>query len=74
MPRFKVRCFDRGQWDENEPRNIDARNEQEAAEIVCGVGHLVEAVKLGQLRAEVWPVSLPRNKKHFYVQPRQIPN
>ena len=73
MPRFKVRCYESGKWDEIEPRDIEAQDEREAAESVCG-GPLVEAGKLGQLRAEVWPVSLPSDKKHFYVQPGRISN
>ncbi len=73
MPRFKVICYEGGIWDNIERRGIEARDEREAAESVCG-GPLVEAGKLGQLRAEVWPVSLPRKKKLFYVRSQQISN
>ena len=73
MPRFKVRCYESGKWDEIEPRDIEAQDEQEAAESVCGEP-LLEAGKLGQLRAEVWPLSSPGAKKLFYVQAQQISN
>ena len=67
MPRFKVRCYESGKWDEAEPRDIEAQDEQEAAEAVCG-GSLVEGVvKLGELRAEVWLPSSPAKKKRFSV-------
>ncbi len=66
MPRYKVRCYESGKWDEIEPRDIEAQNEREAAESVCG-GPLLGAGKLGQLRAEVWPVARPRDKTAFYV-------
>ena len=71
MPRFKVRCYESGKWDEIEPRDIEAQDEQEAAESVCG-GPLLEAGKLGQLRVEVWTPSSPDAKKQFYVQAQQI--
>ena len=67
MPRFMVRCYEGGIWDNIEPRDIEAQDEREAAESVCG-GPLVEAGKPGLLRAEVWPLSSPSAKKLFYVQ------
>ncbi len=67
MPRFKVRCYERAIWDGIEPRDIEAQDEQEAAEIVCGTP-LIEGGKPGQLRAEVWPPFSPSAKKLFYVQ------
>ena len=73
MPRFKVICYESGKWDKIDPRDIEAQDEQEAAESVCG-GPLVEAGKLGQLRAEVWPVALPHKRKLFYVRSQQISN
>ena len=73
MPRFKVICYEGGIWDNIGPRDIEAQDEREAAEIVCD-GPLVEAGKPGQLRAEVWPVWRTRKKKLFYFQPQQISN
>ncbi len=67
MPNFKVKCYEGGLWDKNEPRYIEAQDERDAAEILCGEP-LSEEGKLGQLRAEVWPVSSPKAKKLFYVQ------
>ena len=64
MPRFMVRCYEGGIWDNIEPRDIEAQDEREAAESVCG-GPLVEAGKPGLLRAEVWPLSSPSAKKLF---------
>lgn len=66
MQRFKVKCYERAIWDEKEPCDIVAQDEREAAERVCG-GHLVEAGKPGQLRAQVWPASKPGERKVFYV-------
>ena len=66
MPRFKVMCFERAVWDEKEPRDIEAQDEREAAESVCG-GPLSVRGKAGQLRAQVWPASKPSSKKMFYV-------
>ena len=66
MRIFTVMCFEAGQWDQKEPRDIEARDEQEAAERVCG-GPLVAAGKPGQLRAQVSPSSKPGVKKMFYV-------
>ena len=67
MPRFKVRCYERAIWDKIEPRDIEAQDEQEAAESVCGEP-LLERGVAGRLRAEVWPLSSPGAKKLFYVK------
>jgi len=71
MSNFKVRCYEGGVWDEIEPHEIEAQDEQEAAETVCGE-HLVERGKPGQLRAEVWQPSSPGEKKLFYVPTQTI--
>lgn len=68
MPRFKVRCYQRGEWDGHEPRDVEAQKEQEAAEQVCGEALVEGRVTLGTLRAEVWPASSPGEKKLFRVQ------
>ncbi len=73
MPRFKVRCYESGKWDKIEPRDIEAEDEREAAESVCGEP-LIEAGKLGQLRAQVWPASKPSARKMFYIPARPISN
>lgn len=68
MSNFKVRCFESGVWDNKEPHDIEAQDEQEAAEKACGGGErLIAAGKAGQLRAEVWLPSSPARKKFFYV-------
>jgi len=66
MPRFKVRLYNRGEWNQEEPREVEAADAREAAAITCGDG-LTDQGKLGQLRAEVWPAANPRNKSLFYV-------
>ncbi len=66
MPIYKVKCYEGGRWDKNEPHPIEAADEQKAAEIVCDEP-LSRAGKLGQLRAQVWLSSSPRAKKLFYV-------
>ena len=73
MPRFKVRCYESAIWDKIEPRDIEAQDEQEAAESVCGEP-LLDAGKHGQLRAEVWPPASPRKKKLFFVRPPRFSN
>ena len=67
MPRFKVRCYESAIWDKIEPRDIEAQDEQEAAESVCDEP-LLERGVAGRLRAEVWPLSSPSAKKLFYVK------
>ena len=67
MPRFMVKSYAGGVWDQIEPRSTEAQDEREAAESVCG-GPLLEQGSLGKLRAEVWPPSLPEAKKLFYVR------
>ncbi len=66
MPCFKVRCYESGKWDGIEPRDIEAQDEREAAERICG-GPLIEMGKPGQLRAQVWLASKPTAKKMFYI-------
>ncbi len=74
MPRFKVKCYKAAKWDGIKPHDIQAQDEQEAAERVCG-GPLIEgAGKPGQLSAEVWLSSKPRTKKQFYIPARPISN
>ncbi len=74
MPRFKVKCYERGKWDEIEYRNIEAQNELEAAVLICGGPLIEEAGKSGQLRAQVWPVSKPGARKLFYITAQPISN
>ena len=57
MPRFKVMCYDRGRWDCQEPRIVEARNAKEAAEKVCGGPLIRGSDKPGNLRAKVWPAA-----------------
>ena len=73
MPRFKVKRYEGGKWDKIGPRDIEAQDQHEAAERICG-GPLIEAGKPGQLRAQVWPVSKPSAKKMFYIPARPISN
>ena len=47
-------------------RVVEAQDEQEAAERVCG-RPLIARGKIGQLRAQVSPVSKPAAKTLFYV-------
>ena len=66
MPRFSVMCYDQGLWDQNKNTIIEAENELRAAMQVCGEP-LVESGKMGQLRAQAWPVLDPNAKKRFYL-------
>ena len=63
MPLFTVVSYKDGGPD-GEPQQIEARNEQDAAEKVCAV-QLVEGFKLIDLRAMVSPVSAPKIRKLF---------
>ncbi len=73
MQHFMVKCYHDGKWDKMDPREIEGKDERDAAERVCG-GPLLEAGKTGQLRAQVWPVSKPSAKKMFYVPTQPISN
>jgi hypothetical protein len=55
MPRFKVMTYNRGTWDRIEPRIVEARDEKEAAERVCGAPLVPGSNSPGNLRAKVWP-------------------
>ena len=57
MPRFKVRCYERGTWDKIEPREVEARDERETAESVCGeplleAGKFVVTAEVGKVRSQ----------------------
>lgn len=65
MTVYKVRCYEAGIWDGNEPHEVEANDPREAVEAVCG-GPLSDAGKPGQLRAEAWPVSAPANVRPWY--------
>jgi hypothetical protein len=71
MPYFRVRRYDAGIWDGVEHDKVEARDEQEAAEMVCGEPLAEGPVKRGELRAEAWLVSSPGRKKAFCVQPQR---
>ena len=71
MQVFKVRCFKAGVWDGIEPRDVEANNEKEAAERICG-GLLRDGGMIGQLRAEVYLPSSPSVKKLFYVSGQSL--
>ncbi len=66
MPRFKVNCYDRGVWDKQAPREVDAESAQAAAESVCGEPLVENPAKQGLLRAKVWEVKAGKpDIKHF---------
>jgi hypothetical protein len=69
MPQFKVMCYESGISDGKEARNIEARNEREAAERVCGIP-LAERGKQGQHRATVWLAEWPDKKTPFFDPPK----
>jgi hypothetical protein len=65
MPQFKVRRYNIGIWDKQDPRDVVASSAKEAAEKGCGE-RLIAAGTLGKLRAEVWQVGYPQKKETFY--------
>ena len=66
MQVFKVVCYKAGEWDLANARLVEARDEQEAAERVCD-GPLLATGNVGQLRAQVTPISRPRSRRTFYT-------
>lgn len=67
MPTFRVVCFDINASKSAEHRDVEAQDEREAAERVCG-GSLVDAGKPGQLRAQIAPTANPAARKMFYAR------
>lgn len=65
MPAFRVICYRAGKWDEQDPHDIEAENEKDAAEKACGATLIEDASKPGRYRAKVWPVASPSKIKHF---------
>jgi hypothetical protein len=65
MSEFRVVCWEAGDWNQATARVVEAQDEKAAAERVCG-GPLVARGKIGQLRAQVSPVSKPASKMLFY--------
>ena len=66
MQTFKVVCYEAGEWDLARARVVEAQDAQEAAERVCG-GPLLSRGNIGQLRAQVAPISRPRSTTTFYA-------
>ena len=69
MPKFTVTRFRDGTRDEGDPHCVDAQNEQEAAEQVCGEPLVEDKGKPGQLRAEVWPEDKRGAKMKLFYTP-----
>jgi hypothetical protein len=65
MLQYKVRCYNMGIWDKQEPQDIQASSSKEAAEKACGQP-LIVAGPIGKLRAEVWQDVSPQKKETFY--------
>jgi hypothetical protein len=63
--KYMVRCFRTGNWDGNEPREVEAESTHQAAETFCD-GPLEYTGHLGELRAEVWPINKPASKLLLY--------
>jgi hypothetical protein len=68
--RYTVRCFSKGRWSGNEPREVEAESAHQAAETFCG-GPLEYTGRLNELRAEVWPTNKPTSKLLLYRSDRQ---
>ena len=66
VPTFRVVCYEAGEWDLAKARVVEAQDAQEAAERVCG-RPLLSGGNIGQLRAQVAPISRPRSKRTFYA-------
>ena len=65
MQEFRVVCYKEGEWDNANARVVEAQDEQEAAERVCG-RPVIARGKIGQLRAQVSPASKPAARTMFY--------
>jgi hypothetical protein len=73
MPSFNVQRYKDGQHYGLPSFNIEAENEKEAAEKVCGERLIQDGGKLGTYRAKVWPSGQPGKIVHFSTPPRDIP-
>jgi hypothetical protein len=67
MPTFRVVCYYNA-VKQAEHRDVEAQDEHEAAERVCGGGPLLDAGKPGQLRAQVTLEAKPAARKMFYTR------
>ncbi|MEX2449401.1 MAG: hypothetical protein WD407_00935 [Rhodospirillales bacterium] len=65
MPLFTVSVYVGEKWDGNAPRQIEAQDEREAAERVCGIP-LTETGLPQHLRATVTTLSAPNANVRFY--------
>jgi hypothetical protein len=63
--KYMVRCFSKGGWGGNEPREVEAESAHRAAETLCG-GPLEYTGRFSELRAEVWPINKPASKLLLY--------
>jgi hypothetical protein len=68
MPIYLVLSYKDGGPD-GAPQKIEARDEQVAAEKVCGTG-LVEAFQLQDIRVMVSPIAMPNVRKLFRLPVR----
>ena len=68
MQKLKVQRYNRGIWDGKEPCEIEAQEEEHAAEQACGEA-LIEIAKPEQLCANVWPLSKPGARTGFGLPP-----
>jgi hypothetical protein len=63
---FRVVRYEAGEWNLANASVVEAQDAHEAAERVCG-GPLLSRGDIGQLRAQVTPISRPRSKTTFYA-------
>ena len=63
MPIYRVKCYKAGEWDKKDDIEIEADNELEAAEKVCGEPLLEGSSKPGLYRVEVWKAGNPLSGK-----------
>lgn len=70
MPRFKVRCYIRGIWDQVAPVEIEAFSMMEAAEAIAGQP-LCRAAHEDRLRAAVWTAGAIPEATYYYLPPAQ---
>ena len=72
MAKFRVQCFNDGEWDDKPFSEIEADTPEQAAVLACGGPVRVMVGRKDELRARVWPKGKDRPEYLFFApHPRQ---
>lgn len=67
MARYRVQCFQDGEWDDKPFAEIEADTPQQAAALACGGPVRSMVGRKDELRARVWPQGKDRPEYLFYA-------